>query len=90
MSHCRQTEGQTRLAWETEPVPGDLKGGAAYEFRLPVAMGYASNPPGTFTLRLNGKAVLEFNVSLHDQSWQSADGKVRMEFRWIPGMVACF
>src|SRR5262249_9504227 len=80
LSHCRQTDGQSRLAWQTEPVPSDLKPNAVFEFRLPAAMGYASNPPGTFSLWLNGKTVLEFNVSLHDQTWQSADGKVRMNY----------
>src|SRR5207249_4941689 len=65
LAHCRQTDGQSKLTWETEPVPADLKAGDTYEFRLPVAMGYRSNPPGKFSLSLNGKRVLDFDVTLH-------------------------
>ena len=43
-------------------------------------MGHLGQPAGKFTLRLNGKAVLDFGVSLNDQTWQSADGKVRMSY----------
>jgi putative membrane-bound dehydrogenase-like protein len=77
---CRQTEGQTRLAWETAPVPAELKPDDAHEFRLPVSMGYGGGPSGRFSLRLNGKPALDFDVALHDQAWQSADGKVRMSY----------
>src|SRR4029079_12241517 len=34
MSSCRQSEGQSRLAWQTAPVPADLKPDAIHEFRL--------------------------------------------------------
>ena len=76
----RQTDGQSKLAWQTAPVPADLKPDGTYEFRLPVAMGFRSNPPGKFSLRLNGKPALDFDVVLHDQTWQSADGKVQMRY----------
>jgi putative heme-binding domain-containing protein len=80
MPYCRQLDGQGRLEWQTKPVPLDLKRDAGFDFRLPAAMGLVSDPAGKFTLRLNGKAVLDFNVSLTDQSWQSLDGKVRMTY----------
>jgi hypothetical protein len=75
---CRQTEGKNRLAWETDAVPADLKPTDAHEFRVPVSMGHRGNPPGKFSLRLNGKPVLDFDVALHDQIWRSPDEKVRM------------
>jgi hypothetical protein len=80
MPYCRQTDGQSRLIWQTTPVPSDLKADSSYTFRLPAGMGFVSQPSGKFALRLNGQPVLEFNVALADQSWQSADGKVRMRY----------
>jgi hypothetical protein len=41
-------------------------------------MGFLSQPGGKFQLRLNGRPVLDFDVSLMDQTFQSEDGKVRM------------
>lgn len=80
MSFCRQTDGKSCLVWQTAPVPADLKAGATQEFRLPAGMGFASQPAGTFALRVNGQPALEFNVALDDQTWQSADGSVRMRY----------
>jgi putative heme-binding domain-containing protein len=80
MAHCRQTDGKSKLLWETAATPASLKPEAMHEFRLPAAMGYVSNPPGKFSLRLNGKAVLDFGVVLGDQTWHSADGKVEMRY----------
>jgi putative membrane-bound dehydrogenase-like protein len=80
LPHCRQTDGQSRLVWQTAPVPASLAPGATHVFRLPAAMGFLSQPSGKFALRLNGRAVLDFNVTLADQTWQSADGHVRMSY----------
>src|SRR5258706_16433046 len=77
---CRQAESQSRLAWESVPVPADLKPEALQEFRLPAAIGLASSQGGKFSLRLNGNVVLDFNVAHLDQAWHSADGKVRMSY----------
>ena len=43
-------------------------------------MGHRGSPAGKFSLWLNGKPVLDFGVALHDQSWQSTDGNVRMSY----------
>jgi len=43
-------------------------------------MGFLSQPSGKFTLWVNGTALLEFNVSLSDESWQSPDGRARMSY----------
>jgi len=80
MSYCRQTDGKSRLVWETAPVPPDLKPGTVHEFRLPAGMGFASQPAGRFELRVNGRPALDFNVALDDQTWQSADGNVRLRY----------
>jgi len=80
MPYCRQTQEQSKLAWQTMPVPSDLKPDAPYQFRLAAGMGFISQPSGKFELRLNEKSLLEFNVAITDQSWQSADGKVKMTY----------
>jgi putative heme-binding domain-containing protein len=78
LSSCVQIEGKSKLAWETAALPTDIKATDLHEFRVAVSMGHRGNSPGRFSLRLNGKPVLEFDVALHDQTWQSADGMVRM------------
>jgi putative heme-binding domain-containing protein len=80
MPYCRQTDGKSKLAWQTALVPADLKPETIHQFRLPAAMGFVSQPSGKFELRLNGRRALDFNVALNDQTWQSADGKVQMSY----------
>jgi putative heme-binding domain-containing protein len=80
MAYCRQTDGSSKLVWEAAPVPGELKPGAAFQFRLPIAMGFQSQQSGKFHLSLNGRAVLDFDVALTDQMWQSKDAAVRMSY----------
>jgi putative heme-binding domain-containing protein len=80
MPHCRQTRDQSRLAWQTMPAASDVNTNAAYQFRLAAGMGFSSQPSGKFELRLDDKRVLEFNIAITDQSWQSADGKVKMSY----------
>jgi len=89
MPYCRQSEGQNRLEWRTAPVsiPGaagrretNISGAIVVTFRLAVAMGFVSQPPGKFTLSLNGRTAIEFDVSLADRTWASTDGRVRMDY----------
>ncbi len=76
--HCRQTDGRSKLVWQTAAVPTSLPANSTQQVRLAAAMGFLSQPSGRFQLRLNGKPVLDFDVSLSDQIWQSEDGTVRM------------
>ena len=80
MPFCRQTDGQSKLVWETMPVRTDLKANETEQFRLPAAMGFLSQPSGNFQLLINGKPGMEFNVTLNSQTWQSDDGRVRMNY----------
>ncbi len=75
--HCRQSDGRGRVAWQ--PAAAKSSEGDSV-FILAAAMGLASQPAGTFTLKVNGKAVLDFNVALDDASWQSADGSIRLHY----------
>lgn len=79
MVHCRQTDGNSSVEWSTAPVAGIPPAGLVV-FRLPVAMGFASNPPGKFQLSLNGKLLFNFDVSLTDHTWQGSDGKSKMSY----------
>jgi putative membrane-bound dehydrogenase-like protein len=78
MPYCRQNAGQDLLAWKTLPVPENP--GATHTFRLPAAMGFVSQPSGKFTLKLNGRPLLDFNATLSDRVWESADGRTRMSY----------
>ncbi len=80
MPHCRQTDGQSKLVWQTPARPTSLPPDSVQQFRLPAAMGFISQPAGNFQLKLNGKSALEFNVTRNDQSWRSADGTVRLSY----------
>ena len=80
LAHCRQTDGKSRVAWQTATPAAGLAAGGITRFRLPVAMGLISAPAGHFTLSLNGQALVEFGVTLNDQSWSSADGQVNLSY----------
>jgi len=80
MPYTRQTDGHAKLIWQTAAVPADLKQDEVCKFRLPAAMGFASNPSGKFTLGINNKAVIDFDVTLTDKSWQTTDGKLRLDY----------
>jgi hypothetical protein len=80
MPFCRQTDGQSKLVWQTAPARNDLKPDATQKFRLPAAMGFNSQPAGKFQLLINGKLALEFDVTLHSQTWRSDDPRVRMSY----------
>ncbi len=78
---CRQTDGKSRVIWETAPFMGEPKPDTRHHVRLAAAMGYVSQDAGRFDLKLNSKPVLTFDVTLHDETWKSADGKVSMHYQ---------
>lgn len=78
MPYCRQSAGQERLVWRTPVLPSRLD--ATHTFRLPVGMGFISQPKGKFTLKVNGSRLLDFDVSLADQTWKGADGRGQMRY----------
>jgi len=80
MPNCRQTDGKSRLAWEMKPSVAPGKTNGTVSFRLPVAMGFISQPKGDFKLKINGQDVLSFDVSLTDNEWESSDHKVRLRY----------
>ncbi len=81
LAHCRQTDGKSKVVWQTDVMPEAIKLDQIYKFRLPAAMGFASAPSGNFQLKANGKVLLQFDVVLQDTSWKSADGKASMRYQ---------
>jgi putative heme-binding domain-containing protein len=74
LSHCRQTDGHSAVSWEVRPE-------AKKEvLRFPIALGFISNPSGSFELLVDGKPCLNFNVELDDSSWESKDKSVRLNY----------
>lgn len=80
-AHCRQTDGNSKLIWESVALPGQIIPEQFYTFRFPAGMGFHSQPAGKFTLKVNGKSTLDFNVSLADALWQSKDGKISLRYQ---------
>ena len=78
--HFRLNDVKSHVVWQ-ESRAKIL--GTDSVFSMPAAMGFLSQPSGTFRLKMNGRPALEFNVTLNDNSWQSADGKVRASYRVI-------
>ncbi len=77
---CRQTDGQSVVSWKTPNVrPSDLNHGV-YRFRQASAMGFRSQPSGSFELFVNSRHGVTFDVSLDDRSWVSREGSVRVRY----------
>lgn len=73
LHYCRATDGASRVQWQLSGTQGP--------WRIPAAMGFASQPPGSFTLFVNGRAALDFGVSLDDARWSGPDGTVELRYR---------
>ena len=82
MPLVRQLDGGQEVVWRTQPVPPGIEKGARHAFRFPAALGYQSQPQGSFTLFLGDRKLLEFDVTLSAKSWKSRDGEV--ELRYTP------
>ena len=76
--YCRQTNGQSQVKWEATPC--EIEPSGVRRFRFPVAMGYGSQPRGSFTLCMQGHKQVDFDVSLDDAEWSSDDGRVRVHY----------
>ncbi|MEP6664539.1 MAG: c-type cytochrome, partial [Verrucomicrobiota bacterium] len=81
MAFCRQSDGKGKVSWTTAAAPQEIRKEDFYQFRLPVGLGFLSDKSGKFTLSLDGKAVLDFNVTLTDGMWKSRDGSVSMRYQ---------
>jgi putative membrane-bound dehydrogenase-like protein len=74
---CRQNIGQDRLSWETRTTPGTGR----VTLRWPAAMGLHSQRGSHFTLQIASQPLLDFDVTLDDAEWASADRGVVLRYR---------
>ncbi|MFN7139523.1 MAG: c-type cytochrome, partial [Limisphaerales bacterium] len=80
MAHCRQTDGKSKVVWQSAVMPDAVRLDQTYKFRVPIAMGLVSQPSGGFQFKANGKSLLQFDVALRDQTWKSADNKASLTY----------
>lgn len=73
--HCRQSDGNGRVEWESAS--------STDWHELPAAMGFISQPKGTFTLQVNGAKAFNFNVTLQDVAFGDATAPIRAAYRVI-------
>ncbi|MSR47230.1 MAG: c-type cytochrome [Planctomycetes bacterium] len=80
MHYCRQLDGTGVVRWKSGaalPLPGDP---ARVRLRFAAAVGFLSQPSAGFTLALDGKELLRFDVVVNDTRWRSADGDIELDF----------
>jgi hypothetical protein len=73
--YVRQTDGEGTLTWRTKPLAeSDINDDGEAVFRWAASTGWFSEPEGGFfTLFLNGRELLEFDVSTETATWQMPD-----------------
>ena len=77
---CRQTAPGHLVEWEMASLPADWKGATA-TFVFAGGIGFLSQPRTKgFTLLLNGKEALAFDVTQDRSVWRSADKRVALHF----------
>jgi len=77
---CRQTAPGHLVEWETAPLPADWKGATA-TFVFAGGLGWVDQPRTKgFTLLVNGKEALTFDVTQDRSVWRSADKRVAFHF----------
>jgi hypothetical protein len=79
MCVVRQTDGNGSVAWRTGSWKPDDKGWVT--FRWIADLGWQSQPAGgRFSLLLNDKKLLDFDIALRSTTWKSADGSVVLKY----------
>jgi beta-galactosidase len=67
---ARGSAGRNELEWETEALPAGLRGKPTFAITWAGGMGYPGQPVTTFTLSLNGKALMELPGAVwEDRTW---------------------
>ena len=68
---ARACEGQTKLVWETQPVPQDVRAKPTFNITFAGGMGYPQQPQAAFALSLNGKKVIDIpEIVWEDHEWK--------------------
>jgi hypothetical protein len=77
---CRQTQAGNRVEWLTAPVPSRWDKPQA-TFVWAGGVGYSDEPDaGGFTLEIDGKPAINFNLTREETSWKRPDGFATLRF----------
>lgn len=67
----RQTDGKGIISWRSKPLTKEnISDDGEASFQWPATTGWVTDPAGDFTLLVNGKELLKFDVSNTTKSWQ--------------------
>ena len=81
----RQTDGKGMLTWRTKPLTEEnINTDSEAIFKWPATTGWFGDPAGGhFTLLVNGKELLKFDVSFKITTWQAPDkrGTLTYDFK---------
>jgi hypothetical protein len=78
---ARAMAGANVLEWETRPMPEDVRSQLTVAVVWQGGMGYFAQPPGSFTLYVNGDPLLDIPaISEEDAQWTSPNGDVSLTY----------
>jgi beta-galactosidase len=80
MAIARQTDGASKVVWQTRPVPSTVDPAKGCTFTWVAGLGYVTEPSGKFTLFQGEEPLLEFNVTHKDTVWRSVDGTATLKY----------
>jgi len=78
----RQTDGQGAVVWRTKALrKEDVQAGGEAQFRWQASTGWVTEPGGGhFTLFLDGRKVLTFDLAMKSKTWRSADRRFSLAY----------
>ena len=75
---ARAAGGKTELAWETQPVPQDVRKRTTFDFTFAGGMGFPQQPQAAFVLSLNGKKIIDIpEIVWKDHEWKGGGCTLR-------------
>ena len=78
MAIARASGGKTELAWETQPVPQDVRKCTTFDFTFAGGMGFPLQPQAAFALFVNGKKVIDIpELVWKDHEWKGGGCTLR-------------
>lgn len=84
---ARAMKGKNELIWETQPAPSDVRARANFAVTWKGGMGYFAQPPGSFTLFVNDRQILDIPaISEQSATWSNADQTVSLKYERDPSI----
>ena len=78
----RQTDGRGTLVWRTKALKKEnVRADGNATFRWPASTGFVTEPAGgQFTLFVDGKEILTFDLAMKSKTWQTADKRISLAY----------